>query len=147
MSDRGRTRLAAHGLCVDDDRLLMVRLAPPVPEAGCWGLPGGGIDWGEAPEDALVREVGEETGLRAVVAGVAGVYSTTFARSRERPAEPLHFISIVHWMTVSGGALTHEEGGTTDLAAWVPLADTATAPLGALAEFGLHLVHRRSTAG
>jgi 8-oxo-dGTP diphosphatase len=29
-----------------------------------WGLPGGGIDYGEQPEDAVVRELFEETGMR-----------------------------------------------------------------------------------
>ena len=32
-----------------------------------WGIPGGGIDYGEQPDDAVVRELLEETGLRIEV--------------------------------------------------------------------------------
>jgi 8-oxo-dGTP diphosphatase len=32
-----------------------------------WGLPGGGLEYGEHPEEAIIREVWEETGLRVDV--------------------------------------------------------------------------------
>ncbi len=32
-----------------------------------WGLPGGGLEYGEHPEEAVVREVWEETGLRVSI--------------------------------------------------------------------------------
>jgi mutator protein MutT len=41
---------------------------------GMWSLPGGAIDPGEAPAQAVVREVYEETGLRVRPLSLAGVY-------------------------------------------------------------------------
>ena len=140
MVDRQLTRIAAHGVCVADGCLLLVRLAPPAHELGAWSLPGGGIEWGETPAEALVREVYEETGLQATPGSVLGVYSTVFERTVERPLDPLHFMSVVHEMTVAGGEVIHEVEGSTDLAAWVPLSDVDDEPLVGLARFGLDLL-------
>ena len=42
---------------------------------GFWGMPGGGVDVGESVEQAVKREVLEETGLRVEVKRLVGVYS------------------------------------------------------------------------
>lgn len=47
-------------------RLLLVRRANP-PHAGLWSLPGGHVEPGETREQAVVREVAEETGLQVLV--------------------------------------------------------------------------------
>jgi 8-oxo-dGTP diphosphatase len=39
-----------------------------------WEMPGGGVEDGETPWEAVVREVAEETGLRVAVERLAGVY-------------------------------------------------------------------------
>ena len=139
MDDDARTRISAHGLCVVDDRVLLVRVAPPLAEAGAWTLPGGGLDWGERPEDALVREVREETGLVAVPSGVAGVFSYNFLRTEARPFPSVHYLSVVYWITVNG-TLAHEQEGTSDFAAWIPRRETQSLPLVGLAKYGLGLL-------
>jgi ADP-ribose pyrophosphatase YjhB (NUDIX family) len=45
-----------------DGRLLLIRRGNP-PHAGRWSLPGGRVEAGESPEQAIEREVREETGL------------------------------------------------------------------------------------
>ncbi len=47
---------------------------------------------------------------------------------------------IAEPVTTTGGELVHERDGTTDLAAWVPLDEAVTAPLGVVARFGLGLL-------
>ncbi len=58
-----RTRLGSYAVAIGNGGILLCRIASGYPEEGQWTLPGGGIDWGEHPDDALVREVYEETGL------------------------------------------------------------------------------------
>ena len=50
-------------------RLLAARRSYPADTAGRWELPGGKVDPGESPEEALVREVEEELGCRIAVTG------------------------------------------------------------------------------
>lgn len=45
------------------------------PYKAYWALPGGFLDWGETTEEAVIREVKEETGLIATAVMLLGVYS------------------------------------------------------------------------
>src|SRR5690242_7592944 len=70
-----RQRVAAYAVIVRDERILLSRLAERISRDELWTLPGGGLDHGEDPRDAVVREIREETGLDAVVGEQARVYS------------------------------------------------------------------------
>ncbi|MFC9729448.1 (deoxy)nucleoside triphosphate pyrophosphohydrolase [Streptomyces roseolus] len=50
---------------LDGGRLLAARRSAPADLAGRWELPGGKVEPGERPEDALVRELREELGVEA----------------------------------------------------------------------------------
>ncbi len=57
-------RVGAYAIVTDESsRILLCRIAPGYPAAGMWTLPGGGVDHGEHPDDAVLRELREETGL------------------------------------------------------------------------------------
>jgi 8-oxo-dGTP diphosphatase len=59
-----RIRSAARAVVLDpDNRILLVRFE--FPTRTLWATPGGGIETGESPEDAIRRELQEETGLTA----------------------------------------------------------------------------------
>jgi ADP-ribose pyrophosphatase YjhB (NUDIX family) len=127
-------RVAAYALVVRDGtagrEVLLTRNSSRGPHPGWWTLPGGGIDHGEEARDALVREVGEETGLDCTPGEVLDVGSTHFegtAPSGRR--EDFHALQVVFDATVSAGEpAVQEVGGTTDAAAWVPVAKLGEDP-------------------
>lgn len=135
------TRVAAYALCIDDGRLLLARLAAGELAVGQWTLPGGGLDFGEAPAGAVLRELGEETGLSGEIIGLADVLS--WSRRSMQVGDGVdgefHAIQIVYRVRVTGGALRDEPDGSTDAARWFSREELAGLPLVDLAREGARL--------
>ena len=112
------TRLAAYGLIRRDGRVLLCRVAPGSLGAGTWTLPGGGLAFGEAPEDAAVREVEEETGLRTAITGPPSIHSDTGAWPFSGGEIRNHQIRFVYPMRVVRGDERPEIDGSTDVLGW-----------------------------
>lgn len=63
------------GIVVKDEKILLIKRGIE-PSKGKWALPGGYISWGETLEEAVVREVKEESGIETAVAFFVGSYSS-----------------------------------------------------------------------
>ncbi|MEO6207524.1 MAG: NUDIX domain-containing protein [Candidatus Limnocylindrales bacterium] len=133
-----RVRVAAYGLCQDaDGRVLLCHIAPSVGVGDMWTLPGGGLDFGESPAAAVVRELAEETGYIGEVGDLLDVSDRVF--SDAQASDRLHAIRIVYAVRIVGGELRDESDGSTDTCRWVSAVDSRGLRLGELAR---HAVER-----
>lgn len=92
-------------LCVDvavqnskGEYLLVRRTNEPL--KGKWWVVGGGVLKGETLEQAAIRKVKEEIGLKVKAAQPIGYYENTFKGSSINPIVPFHAVSIVFIVTI-----------------------------------------------
>jgi 8-oxo-dGTP diphosphatase len=69
-----RPVLTADGIILKDNKILLVKRAIE-PYSGYWVLSGGHVEYGERVEEAAVREIKEELGLKVKIKKLIGVYS------------------------------------------------------------------------
>ncbi len=73
------------------DEVLLIRRGRE-PYKGMWSIPGGSVEYGEALQDAALRELAEETGVSARIAGLIDVF--------ESIAPAGHYVMVdyaAHW--------------------------------------------------
>ena len=106
---------------VDAGRVLLIKRGQP-PLQGRWSLPGGVVEVGETLQEALVREVREETGFEVEVGPVVEVLE----RIERGPDDRVeyHYVIIDYRCLVRGGQLTC--GSDADEARWVTASDIAS---------------------
>ncbi len=141
----GRTRVGGYALCTDEEgRVLLARLSAIEIDVGAWTLPGGGIQFGEHPDAAAVRELEEETGYVGEIEAIAGVFSHVYRQSRAAQGSDLHFLGILYHMRLVGGRLRDEVDGTTDTARWFRRDELGDVRLVEIAQFGIELAFERA---
>ena len=110
------------GLVLSKDRtkLLCIQERKPPTELGrLWKLPGGLVETGESIEEASVREVWEETGIRAKFLGVVGFRELL---KYQWGQQDLYFVTL---MEAADGNETIDIQMPEEIfdAAWIPLAE------------------------
>ena len=133
-------RVAAYGLVQSADRLLLVQLTARTPAPGSWSLPGGGIDHGEHPADAVIRELYEETGLRGRVVELLDVDSHFREHYLDQEVlERYHAVRVLYRVSVdSEGPLTVVDAdGSSDEPTWFPISEVRDLHLTPIASRGL----------
>ena len=128
---RPRQRVAAYAVVVTDGSLLLTLLSERTGAAGRWTLPGGGVDPGEEPVAAVVREVHEETGQDVDEVHLLEVVTQHWVGVSARGPEDHHAVRLVHRArcTRPTRPVVHDVGGSTADARWVPLAEVSELPL------------------
>jgi 8-oxo-dGTP diphosphatase len=75
MSEHKNRGLSVDGVILRGKKILLIKRGND-PFKGHWALPGGYVDWNETTEEAVAREVLEETGLKVISAKLTGIYSS-----------------------------------------------------------------------
>ena len=101
---------------LDDDRVLLIKRGH-APLKGQWSLPGGGVETGETLEDAIAREVLEETGVTIDVGPIVEVLDRI---SRDVDGRVEHHFVLIDFVARPIGGLLRSASDADD-AAWVPL--------------------------
>ena len=91
-------KLTVDGIVLKDGKILLIKRKNQ-PFENMWALPGGFVDYGEKTENAAIREMFEETGLKTEINHLVGVYSDPNRDPRG------HTVSVVYLLDVCNGEL------------------------------------------
>ena len=89
-----------------------------------WSLPKGHVEPGETEEQAAVREVAEETGIRGSVIGKLGTIDFWFVADGRRIHKTVHHFLLLADDPIGGLELSDEDVEVSEVA-WVPLTELA----------------------
>ena len=115
-------RFVAHGLLFDNNNLLLLRRRAGRYLGGQWDPPGGLVNEGETPQEAVVREFWEETGL-----SVSVYRKLAEQRNLDTAGRPIEFVTVTYQVEPSRpSSPVHLNPLEHDSYDWVTLADVAT---------------------
>jgi 8-oxo-dGTP diphosphatase len=120
--DKLSWRPSTYGIVIKNDKVLLSRQF-----GDKFDLPGGGLDLGELPEEGVVREVAEETGIKVKNPKLLGVENSFFQSSHAKD-ESYHSLLFYFVCEHAGGELSTEgfddyEKEYAQMAEWVPLSN------------------------
>lgn len=130
-----RTRIASYVLIEREQQLLMCRLSAHTAERGSWTLPGGGVEFGEHPEQTAVRETFEETGYHVRTLELLSLDSCVI----ELPRADLHCLRFLFRAEITGGEQVNEQRGSTDQCGWFTKENCQSLSLARMAKIGVNL--------
>ncbi|MBI2421365.1 MAG: NUDIX hydrolase N-terminal domain-containing protein [Candidatus Hydrogenedentes bacterium] len=94
-------KVDVRGVVFREDKLLLVR---EIMDAGRWTLPGGWADVNDAPSDAVLREIREESGFESRIVRLLAVLDRE--KQGHEPPFPFHIYKLFFQCEITGGEAT-----------------------------------------
>lgn len=107
------------------------------PEVGHFSIPGGKVDWMETIEEAVVREIEEELGVKVSINTLLGV------TNHRLPEEGIHYIAPTFHVEIEAGELVNREPEKHGHLAFYPL-DQLPQPLTLTTQEALRMWHEKN---
>lgn len=128
-----RWRPSAYGVVINEGKILLLK------QTNGYDLPGGGVEMGESPETAVVREVKEETGLDVSSPKLLGV-ETSFYKPFNTENLFVQSLMIYYECSLEGGVMSNEGYDEAEKlyalgAEWVAVKDLDSIKLGTSVDF------------
>jgi len=119
----GRSYLLLPGVTAvvqDGDRFLLARQR----DSGRWSLIGGGVEPGEEPREALVREVREELGVGIDIVQIIGAYGGSALENVYPNGDRVGYVTVAYLCTPHASSFTLDDHEVLETR-WVTLAELA----------------------
>ena len=104
MKRKKHVHIGVYGILIEDDKILLIKKANG-PYKGKLDLPGGSLKHGERPEDTLIREMKEETGLTITSYGINNSDSVTIDWNFDGDDVSTHHIGIFYDIISYNGSI------------------------------------------
>lgn len=127
-------RPSAYGIVIKNDELLLLK------QTNGYDLPGGGVELGEVPEAAVLREITEETGVKAKNPKLIAVHSTFYKPHLITPEAYVQSLMIYYTCEYVGGDLSTDgfdeyERQYAEAPEWISLARLDSLKIGTSNDF------------
>lgn len=113
-------RLVAVGVLLSGGRVLLTRRRTKGALEGLWEFPGGKVEFGEHPWEALRRELREEVAVRVTQGDLLGIYSHVY----EFGADRAHVVLVAYRVRIARARVRASDGR-----AWVPIRELLHWPI------------------
>ena len=91
-------KITVDGIIIKNEKILLIKRKNK-PFKDKWALPGGFVEYNEKVEDAVIREIFEETGLKTKINKIIGIYSDPERDPRG------HTITIAYLLKIKDGII------------------------------------------
>jgi 8-oxo-dGTP pyrophosphatase MutT (NUDIX family) len=118
--DQLRWRPSAYAIVIDGDKVLLTK------QLKTWHLPGGGVELGELPEEAVIRETKEETGYAVANPRLVDCITGFFTFWKSQKGAHAQTIKLFYRCDLVGGEASvdgfqAEEREHGELPEWIPI--------------------------